>query len=693
MVLIRLILSVILASLLTYAQCQSEWHWYNPQPDGNGLRDICILDESHAWAVGESGKILFYNGNIWEKQESGTDKILTSVHFSDTANGYAVGASGTVLKYENGNWKDQSLNINKNFFTVLLTGSADGWIAGDTLLRLVNGQWVGFPYPGGYCSPLVFTSPDNGYMSDWDNLYHFDGTEWSKVEGPSPNYFRGTTDISFFDKDHGMVMTQDFFGSVKKMLLYDHGNWDILPGVTFSPNRLVMTDTASAIISAYDFDEEEYPNSCAMIRYNSAAGFTTDTIVHFGVTSMCISETGQAGAVGYYGNIYLNMNGNWQLTNSINDSYINDISLPDHEHGWAVHGGGLIMKWADNTWKQDTIFSKLYFTGVHFCDTATGWATGLFGENYSYTAMCRYDHGKWQITDTMPASMNAIFVLDRQHAWASGRRSVYFYNGNEWTLQLNSPEYRNFKTVFAYDSVHVWAAGEGYMYAQGTIWFFDGTSWKIESDDFSCNFVSLWVVDSSTAFIVDRTSGQVLKYNRATGESGFMPANVGYLNSIRMFDAHSGWVTGENGALAYFDGTDWNPVDIRTHNGFKVVCFADRDHGWLGGGEGSMLSTYAWSPLAIQEPELLNDQPSFLHVYPNPVISQVIIEYLVPVANITTLKIFDLEGKLALYPVNEYKRDGRHQLNLDISSFKPGIYFCQLNDGRNVSTIKLIKME
>ena len=490
-------------------------------------------------------------------------------------------------------------------------------------------------------------------------------------------------------------MTQSFFNSPKKMLRYNYGTWDTVPGLTFKPITLVMTDTSNAVIMAYDFDENDYPNSLAAMKFNNVSGFSFDTIVHLNVIAMDISKYGQMGAIGYNGNIYITKNGRWQLSNSLDDSFIKDMSFPDYKHGWAVNTGGLILKWVDNTWKQDTLFNKLYLVGAHFCDSSFGWAIGRFGDKYLYsqkTAMCRYDKGIWQITDTLPMAMEDIFVLDRNHVWAAGVNSIYFFNGNVWTEQFSDYQSRYFKTIYALDSVHVWAAGEGYMYAQGVIWYYDGISWKAENEDFACDFTSVWVCDTATAFITERRTGQVLKYNRSTKEYSFLPTNVGYLNSIRMFDANSGWVTGDNGALAYFDGNLWNPVNINTHNGIKVVCFADRQHGWLGGDEGTMLSTYAWSPLVIQEPVPTTDQLTLLLAYPNPVSSHTIIEYSVQMADMVTMKIFNSEGKLVLFPVKEYSNGGKFQLNLNMSGFKPGLYFCQLNNGGKVSTIKLIKI-
>lgn len=134
----KYLISLLLMILLYSGNAQPEWHWYNPRPDGKGLRGICVLDSTHAWAVGEKGRILFYDGLGWNPQEANTDQYLLSVSFFDTETGYAVGDSGTILKYQDGDWEDISVPsgyLNK----VLMTRATDGWITGDTMLRLVNG--------------------------------------------------------------------------------------------------------------------------------------------------------------------------------------------------------------------------------------------------------------------------------------------------------------------------------------------------------------------------------------------------------------------------------------------------------------------------------------------------------------------------------------------------------------------------
>ena len=64
--------------------------------------DIFALDENHVWAVGDNGLILFFDGDTWERQESGTTEDLNSVTATDAEHAWAVGDNGTILYTKDG---------------------------------------------------------------------------------------------------------------------------------------------------------------------------------------------------------------------------------------------------------------------------------------------------------------------------------------------------------------------------------------------------------------------------------------------------------------------------------------------------------------------------------------------------------------------------------------------------------------
>jgi photosystem II stability/assembly factor-like uncharacterized protein len=72
------------------------WEWVNPRPQGNTLLAIHARAPDAAFAVGEGGTVLAYDGRAWTRAATDTDATLTDVA-ADRAGTYVVGAGGTVL--------------------------------------------------------------------------------------------------------------------------------------------------------------------------------------------------------------------------------------------------------------------------------------------------------------------------------------------------------------------------------------------------------------------------------------------------------------------------------------------------------------------------------------------------------------------------------------------------------------------
>lgn len=64
--------------------------------------------------------------------------------------------------------------------------------------------------------------------------------------------------------------------------------------------------------------------------------------------------------------------------------------------------------------------------------------------------------------------------------------------------------------------------------------------------------------------------------------------------------------------------------------------------------------------------------------------------YRIPVTSAVTLKIFDINGRELKTLVNETQNAGRFKAQFNSRDLSSGIYFCQLNAGRCIRTIKLI---
>lgn len=102
------------------------------------LYAISAIDSSHIWAVGDGGTIVFFDGNSWNIQESGTGGFLLGISALDPNHVWAVGKAGTALFYNGISWQKQETGISEDLCSVTALDAENVWAAGD------NGTIIGF---------------------------------------------------------------------------------------------------------------------------------------------------------------------------------------------------------------------------------------------------------------------------------------------------------------------------------------------------------------------------------------------------------------------------------------------------------------------------------------------------------------------------------------------------------------------
>ncbi len=81
-----------------------------------------------------------------------------------------------------------------------------------------------------------------------------------------------------------------------------------------------------------------------------------------------------------------------------------------------------------------------------------------------------------------------------------------------------------------------------------------------------------------------------------------------------------------------------------------------------------------------------------IRIFPNPAISFVTAKFDLPKAGEVELSIHDLDGrKVAMIKKGHFSK-GSHQVQLDATRLKPGIYFCTLKTNNGTSTQKIVKL-
>ena len=109
------------------------------------LYSIHTYNSQVAWAVGGEGTVLKTNdgGDTWTSQNSGQTNNLYDIYFVDSQRGWISGQNGTILKTENGGelWEEQTTNTTDTLFSVFFTDELKGSAVGNfgTLLKTNNG--------------------------------------------------------------------------------------------------------------------------------------------------------------------------------------------------------------------------------------------------------------------------------------------------------------------------------------------------------------------------------------------------------------------------------------------------------------------------------------------------------------------------------------------------------------------------
>ncbi len=168
-----------------YRRCQS---------CSRGPRAVWSRSASDAFAVGDSGMVLRYDGTDWAPQSSGSTEALRAV-WGDSAAVFAVGDGGTILYHDGSAWHAQSSGTTQPLFGVWGTSASDVFAVGGggTILHYDGAVWNA--QVSGTTQTLygVWGSAPDGVFAGGDggSVLHYDGTMWTAQHTDAPMDVRG----------------------------------------------------------------------------------------------------------------------------------------------------------------------------------------------------------------------------------------------------------------------------------------------------------------------------------------------------------------------------------------------------------------------------------------------------------------------------------------------------------------------
>lgn len=177
-------------------------------PTTEDLTSISALDETHVWAVGSSGTILFFDGSKWAAQDSGVTEQLNSVFAAGEDQVWAVGKGGVVLFFDGSGWKKNELGLSFTpdyLDSVFALDATHVWAAGgitgsqESVVLFYDGQkWADQKTPGAALHGVFAKAADDVWaIGNVGTAIHYDGQSWTsnngglKVEGKAMPYLWG----------------------------------------------------------------------------------------------------------------------------------------------------------------------------------------------------------------------------------------------------------------------------------------------------------------------------------------------------------------------------------------------------------------------------------------------------------------------------------------------------------------------
>ncbi len=296
---------------------------WDPQDSGvaHTLLDVKFVNDTHGWAVGESGVIIATadGGETWTTQSSGYQLTLRAVHFVDQLNGWVVGQLGIILNTTDGGrvWTVQGKDaaLGQNLIKVHFHNPKDGWIIterGSFALRTRDG-----------------------------------GNTWQR------RFFENTlprSDAFFLDERRAWVS----FKSGAILSTSDAGeNWELFKGVNevqIGANSVFFLDDRNGWIVGWRGKAQGAGSGVQFVKY---------------LTDGMIARTADGGET-------------WTRHDSDTGKFIWDVAFFDTLEGWAVGSSGMTLHSLDGgiTWDAWPPKTKMLLRAVSFPNRNNGWAVG-----------------------------------------------------------------------------------------------------------------------------------------------------------------------------------------------------------------------------------------------------------------------------------------------------------------------------
>ena len=615
---------MICAILMAFATSYSvvnPGQWYDLNQVTTPLRSVFMLSPTTGWAVGDSGTILYWNGNDWSRVQSPTTSLnLYSVFFPDVSNpndGWIVGQTDAsfpaILHWDGVAWVKLGTTDGLSWTTgqvgtlygLFFLTPSDGWAVGAPGSSTNIVHWSGRWGAGG--SWTTRTTPDNtatlyslqvlsntatplggyavgGKAGPLGVIFSWDGATWSSYAGvlPAAN-LRSISMIS--PTDAWAVGDAPTATPTNPVAIRLSGTtWGGPMSLSALGIRSLQSVIAIDANNAFGVGSLGSAGASDIIKFTTSSWAAISSPATVDLFSICtVPGSSVIWSVGNWGTILRNNAGTWRVLTSpvgagdlrvppptANPPNLNSVHFSIPSVGWAVGNNGSIIVYDGIGWStypgSPLVSNNL--TSVYTISPSDGYAVGQHGTILRLTSV------GWGVVAQCPGpaclqdvTLRSVFELPTGEAWAVGNATsssapatiLHWLPPGPWSqVPSNTPNGANLtSTFFLADGSEGWAVGTNRTTTTTLI-----DHWKN----------GVWTVVTSTPPIAGNLAlDSVVIVNNN-------PSNV--------------WATGTSssgGAIAlHYDGTIWSPSPINQVGltGWATIGFVpgSTNDAWIVGG-------------------------------------------------------------------------------------------------------------
>lgn len=366
---------------------------------GSWLTDVSGSSSSDVWLL-KSNDLIHWNGVSWTLANLGfSPRAVRAVSGTDAwVSGYSSSASsGLVSRWNGSTWTSVSMPAGTGDLRGIWgNASGDAWAVGSggTMIHRVGGTFedaarlfVDPPYAGQ--TAISGSGPANVMISTAQGIFRWNGLAWAAVSGGLPSLstaLPGTIDV--VDSNTAFVQVNG--------TSYDVYRWN---GTSWSSTGLNATQYVSDIsmLSATD-------GWAVGSKYGGGAG----SIYRWNGTS-------------------------WSSVANPSTNTVDRVWASSANEAWAVDdgtgSGSEVLHWNGTSWATVTtsVIRPKFVTGSGAGDV---WSIDYLGRAYHRTATT---FTKTITSSGADTNFNHLISHSATDAWGVGNRSVYHWDGTNWT--------------------------------------------------------------------------------------------------------------------------------------------------------------------------------------------------------------------------------------------------------------------